>query len=101
MVGHAFTDYTIPLPFVVLISPFIVVSIFLMIQIYTFSGNSYTPNLAGNTPIHYAACRGVLNIVVRLLNNGAEPDVANVQGFTPLHKACAFGQGAVVKKLIE
>lgn len=55
----------------------------------------------GNAPIHYAACRGVLNIIVRLLSSGAETDVANVQGSTPLHKACAFGQNAVVKKLIE
>ncbi|CAN0534159.1 unnamed protein product, partial [Ectocarpus sp. 8 AP-2014] len=41
----------------------------------------------GNTGLHYAAARG--------------PDVPNVQGSTPLHKACAFGQNAVVKKLIE
>ena len=55
----------------------------------------------GNTPLHYAACRGVLNIIVRLLASGAEPDMANVQGSTPLHKACMFGQNAVVKKLVE
>lgn len=55
----------------------------------------------GNTALHYAAARGVLNIILRLLSSGAEPDVANVQGSTPLHKACAFGQNAVVKKLVE
>ena len=37
----------------------------------------------------------------RLLGSGAEPDMANVQGSTPLHKACMFGQNAVVKKLVE
>lgn len=42
-----------------------------------------------------------MNIIIRLINSGAEPDVPNVQGSTPLHKACAFGQNAVVKKLIE
>lgn len=57
--------------------------------------------IPGNTPLHYAACRGVLNIIVRLLGSGAEPDMANVQGSTPLHKACMFGQNAVVKKLVE
>lgn len=56
---------------------------------------------SGNTPLHYAACRGVLNTIMRLLGNGAEPDVANIHGLTPLHKACMFGQEAVVKKLVK
>lgn len=58
-------------------------------------------SFSGNTSLHYAACRGVLNIIMRLLANGAQPGIANIQGSTPLHKACVFGQDAVVKKLVE
>jgi ankyrin repeat protein len=55
----------------------------------------------GDTPIHYAAARGVLNIVVALIEAGATIGKTNGQGVTALHKAAIFGQYAVCKKLIE
>jgi 26S proteasome non-ATPase regulatory subunit 10 len=46
----------------------------------------------GNTAMHWASSRGVLNIVIRLCNKEASTTLANNQGATALHKACSFGQ---------
>jgi 26S proteasome non-ATPase regulatory subunit 10 len=54
----------------------------------------------GDTPLQFASSRGVLNIVVELLDNGATQN-PNGQGVTPIHKAALFGQLAVVKRLFE
>ena len=50
-------------------------------------------------PLHWAASRGVLNIVVALLAAGADINAANAQGISPLHKAAVFGQMAIIKNL--
>ncbi|CAM9694551.1 unnamed protein product, partial [Phaeothamnion confervicola] len=50
-------------------------------------------------PLHYAAARGILNIVSRLLDGGADARTANHQGTTPLHKAAAFGHAGIVRIL--
>ena len=55
----------------------------------------------GNTCLHWAVSRGVLNIVVRLTNAGADISQSNNAGVTPLHKATIFNQVAVVKKLVD
>jgi len=44
---------------------------------------------------------GVLNIIVALSEANAKAQAVNTQNVTPVHKACIFGQLAVVKKLIE
>ena len=56
---------------------------------------------ANSTPLHWAAARGVLNIVVRLSDKGADPNVATKTGVRPIHKACMYGQAQIVKKLVE
>ena len=56
---------------------------------------------ANSTPLHWAAARGVLNIVVRLSDKGADPNVATKTGVRPIHKACIYGQFQIVKKLVE
>ena len=55
----------------------------------------------GDTPLHFAAARGVLNHVVWLLDGGAAPDTANSQGMTPAMKASIQGHLVIVKKLAE
>lgn len=49
----------------------------------------------------YIINRGVLNIVVALLDGGANIKIANSQGVTALHKAALFGHVTIVRKLIE
>ena len=56
---------------------------------------------ANSTPLHWAAARGVLNIIVRLSDKGADPNVATKTGVRPIHKACIYGQFQIVKKLVE
>ena len=43
----------------------------------------------------------MLNIVVRLSDKGADPNVATKTGVRPIHKACIYGQFQIVKKLVE
>ena len=56
---------------------------------------------ANSTPLHWAAARGVLNIIVRLSDKGADPNVATKTGVRPIHKACIYGQFQIVKKLVD
>ncbi|GMH51258.1 hypothetical protein TrRE_jg10640, partial [Triparma retinervis] len=49
----------------------------------------------------WAVSRGVLNIVARLTDAGADVTATNNAGVTPLQKATIFGQFAVVRKLID
>ncbi|CAB0043609.1 unnamed protein product [Trichogramma brassicae] len=42
----------------------------------------------GNTPLNYAVHRGNDNIAKLLLRNGANPNLANEDGLTPLHFIC-------------
>ncbi|XP_014234080.1 ankyrin-1 [Trichogramma pretiosum] len=42
----------------------------------------------GNTPLHYAVERGDKDSMKFLLSNGANANVANKYGFTPLHYIC-------------
>lgn len=55
----------------------------------------------GDTAMHYAAARDVLNIIVILLEANGDPTLANHQGITPVHKAAIYGQTAVIKRLSE
>lgn len=55
----------------------------------------------GDTPLHYAAARGVLNVVLLLLESNADPTRGNNQGVTPVHKAAIFGQTSIIKKFTE
>ncbi|CAB0030218.1 unnamed protein product [Trichogramma brassicae] len=46
----------------------------------------------GNTPLHLASKEGWANMVEMLLRRGANPNLANDEGHTPLHAICARGQ---------
>lgn len=52
---------------------------------------------ADRSPLHYAALEDDAEAVVRLLSTGISADVADRQGFTPLHLAAQeFAQAAAV-----
>ena len=48
------------------------------------------------TPLHFAAKSGSLEIVAELLVKGAKPDLPDEFGWTPLHEACSHGHEDVV-----
>jgi len=45
--------------------------------------------------------RGVLNIVLKLVEKKADVNATNGSGTQPIHKAAIYGNSAVVKKFIE
>lgn len=56
---------------------------------------------SGLSPLHVASFMGAINIVIYLLQQGANPDVATVRGETPLHLAARANQTDVVRVLIR
>ncbi|CBY37245.1 unnamed protein product, partial [Oikopleura dioica] len=53
------------------------------------------------TPLHYAAFIGNENTCVTLIRHGAQIDVKDNIGLTPLHRACAADRAQAVEVLIE
>ena len=45
----------------------------------------------GNTPLHLAIARNYTNVAMVLLHAGADFDLANSQGYTPIHLASREG----------
>jgi len=60
--------------------------------------NAYDAN--GNTPLHVAAIRNAGNAGEALLSAGADVELSNHSGKTPLHQAAAFGHLAMIELLI-
>lgn len=56
---------------------------------------------AGNTPLHFAASRGILNPTLLLLNASAKVDALTSQEVTPLMKAASAGHVTAVEKLLD
>ena len=57
-------------------------------------------NVGGNTPMHLATERNMINILDRFQNCGGDPNTKNSQGFTCLHIAAREGFTDIVKQLI-
>ena len=56
----------------------------------------------GDTPLHYAAGYGRINVVKLLMEKGANPNAKNENGATPLHHAMyKSGNAETVKELIK
>ena len=55
----------------------------------------------GNTPLHYAAKSGHLELVNRLVESGVHLHLKNNTGMTPLHLACGIGHLEVVNRLLK
>ncbi|PHJ19381.1 ankyrin repeat-containing [Cystoisospora suis] len=56
-------------------------------------------SLGGNTALHYAAENNSSEVAVKLLRHGAQANVQNRLGHTPLHTACRFGHADIVRIL--
>jgi len=58
-------------------------------------------NYQDETLLHFAAGVGSLEIVEELLRLGAQADLPDEFGWTPLHEACAHGHTAIVARFID
>lgn len=58
-------------------------------------------NHKGETPLHLAAIKGDVATVTELLDQGADPNLKDNAGWTPLHEACNLGHQGVVEVLVE
>jgi hypothetical protein len=61
------------------------------------------PNIrdrSGNTPLHFAASEGCVEVARLLLEHGADPNAQDKSGKTPLHVAASNGHVDVVKLLL-
>lgn len=57
--------------------------------------------LFGGTPLHFAARKAQVAMVMLLLAHGATPSVRTESGLTPLHYAAEFGHARIVKLLLD
>lgn len=55
----------------------------------------------GNTPLYYACLKGYRDIVILLLDNGADAAVANNRSESPLHAAARSGNKEIISRLVE
>ena len=56
---------------------------------------------AGRTDLHYAALEGEVVRVRKLLDEGSDPNAADVHGFTPLHFAAQSYEPGITRMLVE
>lgn len=53
------------------------------------------------TPLHYAAWKGNICIIKKLINNGAGLSFLSESGFTPLHSAASAGKTSAAEVLLS
>lgn len=58
-------------------------------------------NHKGTTLMWISACNGHIDIVMELLNRGANPNIANLKGDSPLIPCCQKGNMSIVELLLE
>ncbi|HOY67916.1 MAG TPA: ankyrin repeat domain-containing protein [Candidatus Ozemobacteraceae bacterium] len=58
-------------------------------------------NYQDETLLHFAAGVGSLEIVDELMRLGAQPDLPDEFGWTPIHEACAHGHAEIVARFID
>lgn len=68
---------------------------------YMTKENLNRQNLKGTTCLWISACNRHLDIVIELLSNGADPNIANNKGDSPLIPACQKGNMAIVEILLK
>ena len=54
----------------------------------------------GNTPLYYACLKGYRDLVLLLLDSGADVSVTNNRSETPLHAAARSGNKEIIGKLV-
>ena len=63
---------------------------------------SYSPGYRDiDGTLHISASKGAVETIERLLNAGANPDVSNSFGYSPLHVAAFAGHTAIVEALLN
>ena len=55
--------------------------------------------MGGNTPLHLAAEKNMIEAVAKFLNCGGDPEIKNQNGFSCLHIAAREGHADLVKFL--
>ncbi|XP_067011307.1 uncharacterized protein [Anabrus simplex] len=63
--------------------------------------NAWDSEASQNTPLHWAACYGKKDIVMCLIDRGADVNAMNSCGATPLHDAVFQGDLEVVRALLH
>ena len=56
---------------------------------------------SGLTPLHVSAFMGHMNIVIYLIQHGANPDTPTVRGETALHLAARANQTDIIRILLR
>ncbi|CAH1238051.1 BARD1 [Branchiostoma lanceolatum] len=64
-------------------------------------GHVMKRNVRGETPLHLAAIKGDAETVLKLLQEGADPNVRDNAGWTPLHEASNHGHTRVAEVLLD
>ena len=59
------------------------------------------PDIFGRTPLHQAAAKGDVEIILILIKYGADVNARTISGETPLMKAIAFYQVEATKILLR
>lgn len=57
-------------------------------------------NIGGATALHIAARNGNIDIIIALLENGADVNIADNEGWTPLMRAAGSGNAKIVEALL-
>ncbi len=66
------------------------------------SGNGVNKrNKQGETKLYRAVRSGNIKEVKKLLRDGADPDIADAHGLTPLHQAAYWGEGEITALLLK
>ncbi len=58
-------------------------------------------NKQGETKLYRAVRSGNIKEVKKLLRDGADPDIADAHGLTPLHQAAYWGEGEITALLLK
>jgi ankyrin repeat protein len=67
----------------------------------TLIANGAMINKPGWSPLHYAASKGLPDMIVYLLSRGADIEAQSPNGTTPLMMAAGYGTGDAVRQLLK
>jgi ankyrin len=74
-------------------------------RLLTVGANVNAKDTDGDTPLHETCFYGHVQVVVELLEHGADTEAKTIsgrtEGWTPLHEASRWGYSLVVKELVD
>ncbi|CAG8501147.1 3332_t:CDS:2 [Paraglomus brasilianum] len=80
---------------------FVQSDVMLTLELVRAGANVNQKDLRGNTPLHHAACKGYLEMVIVLLQLGSDVNAKNINGRTPLHEAIRNHHQRICNTLID